>query len=173
MVACPKLTELTVLCPHPYPRLHPHDTPGRDIEYLLETIEAARSAILELVNACKTLPDFDTFQIVHFSITTPPPTRLCWPWQCGGLGSYTEEQKQVLRELIQTVKDVAIDCLKELETGCQQGEGRTKTTLRIIELNSVLTDTPRRLSHGASPIFHLSSVKVEEYGVEGLDSNCP
>jgi len=147
---------------------------------------------------CKTLPNFDTLQIVHFSLTTPPPTCLCWPWQCGGLGSYTEPQKQVLREQIRCVKELAIDCLKELEAGCQQGEGRKKTalrerimgvndrvvvrskpemgrrrtTLRIIELNSVLTDTPRHLKYGASPIFHLGSVKVEEYDVEGLASNC-
>ena len=124
----------------------------------------------ELVNACRALPNFDTLQVVHFSLTTPPPTRLCWPEQCGGLGCYTEQQKQVLREHIQSVKDVAVNWLKEPETGCQHGEGRRKATLRVIELNSVLTDTPRRPKHGASPIFHLGSVKVEEYGV---DSNCP
>jgi len=156
---------------------------------LPDTVGNARPAMLELVNACRALPNFDTLQIVHFSLSTPPPTRECWPWQCGGLASYTEGQKQALREQIQRVKDLAIDCLKEPEKGCQEG-GRKKTalrermrgvkdrmvacpkptmgrktTLRVIELSSVLTDTPRRPKYGASPIFHLGSVKVEEYEV--------
>jgi len=128
--------------------------------------------MIELVNACKTLPSFDTLQIVHFSFTTAPPTRV---WEGGGLESYTEQQKQVLREQIQGAKDSAIDCLKELETECQQVEGKKKTTLRVIELSSVFTSTRRHPGYVAtSPIFHLGSVKVEDYDVEGFDStNCP
>ena len=82
---------------------------------------------------------------------------------------------------MQGVKDWTIDCLKEPEMGCLEGEGGEnqvlreqmkrvkdwaafrsklesgdkKTTLRVIELSSARSSTG----------FHLGAVKVEEYKV--------
>jgi len=195
IAACPRLTELTVFYPHPHPHPHPHSTPGTEIDIPLDTIKTARSALLELVNACNALPNFDTLQIVHFSLTTPPPISRCG--QCDGPVSYTEQQKQVLRDQVQGVKDLAVDCLRKPETRHQEGEGRKKMvlrkrgvggvryrtadcpkpktgrkkiTLRVIELDSVLAlPSPRA---GIPLRFSLGSVRVEEYDV-GFDCNNP
>ena len=141
---------------------------------------------------CNALPDFDTLQIVHFSLTTPPPISRCG--RCDGPVSYTEQQKQTLKDQLQGVKDLAVDCLRKLETGHQEGEitkkmtlrkrvggvryrtadcpkpemGRKKITLRVIELSSVLSlPSPRA---GIPLRFNLGSVKAEEYDV-GFDSS--
>jgi len=191
------LTELTVLYPHPLPcpgLYSPTDTEARTTPDVMETI---RSTTLELVKACKGLPNFDTLQIVYFTLTPPPPTHWCRPWWSSGPGYYSEQREQSLREEIQGVKDWTIDCLKEPETGCQEGEGREKvvlreqmkrvkdrvafrpkskrrrekTTLRVIELISALTlPLPER---GSPMWFHLDFVKVEEYEVWASDSNLP
>ena len=55
--------------------------------------------------------------------------------------------------------------VKDRTTVCPKLKMGRKTTLRIIELSSARTKTPWLPRRGASPIFHLSSVKVEEYGV--------
>lgn len=139
-------------------------------------VGTAHSALLELVNTCNSLPNFDTLQIVHFSPTKPPPTSPCW--RCNGPGPYAERQKQVLRDRVQGVKDWAIDCLKKPGTRYQEGEGR-KATLRVIELSSVLT-LPRSstsfLPRSGCKVpfrFNLGSVKVEEHDVWRFDSNGP
>jgi len=126
---------------------------------LLGTTRTARSALLELMNACDALPNFGTFQIVHLSLTTPPPMRK-YQWY-RGLGPYTEQEEQVLREQIQDMKDRAINRFTRPEAGCQEGGGREKAALRFIELNPALADT----NVGIPPVFHLGSMKVEEYGV--------
>jgi hypothetical protein len=101
---------------------------------------------LELVNACKSLPDFDTLQIVHFILGVP-----LYP---GSLEEFsTERWNQEVRDQAKDVKGGAIDCLREPETGCQEGGGRKKTALRLIELRQ------------DSRTFRLDSVKVEEYRV--------
>ena len=110
-----------------------------------------------------------------------------------GLEFYMEQQKQGLRKDIQGVKDWMIDCLKELEMGCREGEerengvlreqmkcakdcvafrlkwkrGRKKVTLRVIELSSALSLRLLQPSHGIPTEFHqcLSPVKVEEHKV--------
>ena len=64
---------------------------------------------------------------------------------------WAEQQKQISG--MKAVKDSVIHCLKP-KTGCQEGEGRKKFMVRIIELGS------ERLSP-----FYLGSVKVEEYEV--------
>jgi hypothetical protein len=45
-----------------------------------------------------------------------------------------KRRRRELREQVDSAKDLAINCLKELETGCLEGEGRKKTTVRVIEL---------------------------------------
>lgn len=189
VAACRRLTELTVLYPHPHPHPHPHNSPGTEIDIPLETVRTARSALLELVNACKALPNFDTLQIVHFSLTTPPPISRCGG--CDGPGPYTEQEKQTLRDQVQGVKDLAVDCLRKPEKGdgrkkavpkkkqvrgtrcrtvdCPKPKtGRKEIKLRVIELSSVLSlPSPRA---GIPLRFNLGSVKVEEYDV-GFDSN--
>jgi len=101
-------------------------------------VETARSAILELVNACKTLPDFNTFQIVyvHFLVKHPYPPIRGYERTRDGVPPTMEQRRQALRDLMKGVKNVAIDCLKKPEIGCQQGEGRKRTTLRVIELGA-------------------------------------
>lgn len=117
--------------------------------------------MLELTNACKALPNFDTLQIVSFSLAVLPPTRECESGGCNRRGAYTERQKRVLVEQMKDVKGLAINCLKEPATVFRAG-GTKKATLRVIELSSaraLLRPTPR---YGATLRFHLDSVKVEE-----------
>jgi hypothetical protein len=108
--------------------------------YILSQVGSVRSATSELVNACKALPYFDTFQIVHG----------CRPMH-NEADLSVGRRRQALREQVDSVKDLAINCLKELETGYREGEGR-KTTVRVIELAAG--------SH--YPNFHLDYVRVEE-----------
>jgi hypothetical protein len=105
--------------------------------YLLDPVGSARFATSELVNACKALPDFDTFQIVY-----------------GRGPMYNEadlsvkKRRQALRESVEGARNLAINRLKE------PGAGRNKTTVRVIELV---------MSHGQK--IRLDPVKVEEYKV--------
>jgi len=112
------------------------------MEVRLDTVEIARSETLELVNTCKALQGFDTIQIMSFLPST-------WMGRVGL--SSSEQLNQGLRERVNGVRDVAIDCLKRPGTGW--GKGRKKATVRVIELSP---DHPKP---------HLGSVKVEEYGV--------
>ena len=131
MTAFPRLTELTVL----YPRSHGTRSPETEIP--LDVVGIARPATLELLGACKALPNFDTLQIVHFLPNTPSPGYVDWWLRNNGLLP-TEQRKQALREQVQGVKgvkDLAIECLRTPKTGCQKGGTRKKTTLRVIELS--------------------------------------
>ena len=138
VATCPKLTELTIIWPH-------LDTiEDTKAGYRLDQVGSARSATSKLVSACEALPYFDTLQIVH-----------------GYRPTYEEadfsvrRRRQVLREHVDGAKDVAINCLKELDTGCREGEGRKKTTVRVVEL----------VAGSPYPSFHLDSVMVEVYEV--------
>jgi hypothetical protein len=136
VAACPKLTELTIICPHP-------DTPvAAETEYL-GPAGSVRSATSELVNACKALPDFDTLQIAH----------VCGLTFCA-TGPSVRQGRRELKEHVGCAKDSAISCLRELETGCQEREGRRKITVRAIEL----------VAGSTYPAF-LDSVRVGEYEV--------
>ena len=73
----------------------------------LDRVGITRSTTIELVSACKALLNFNTLQIVHF------------------FGP---------KVLVEGVKDLTVHCLKTPEMGCQEGEGRKKTTLRVIGL---------------------------------------
>lgn len=140
LAACPRLTELTIIYPHP------DDTQFEAVETRLDMVGTACSAMRELVNACKALPDFNTVQIVHF--LPGAADRL----EAIGLPS-RELTSQALREEVKGMKDSAIDCLNGPEKRCQKGEKGKKITLRVIELS---TDHPRH---------HLGSVKAVEYEV--------
>jgi hypothetical protein len=129
MAGCPRLTELTVFYPHP-------DNMATETGIPADSIGSARFATLELVHACKALPDFDTLQIVHFLGNPLSP-------------SLTDQWDQALRD---QAKDW-IDCLKKTKMGCQEEVGRKKSTLRVIQLSPDL------------PMPHLGSVKVEVYEV--------
>ena len=149
MAACPKLTELTIIYPRPY------DAQSAETGTLLNSIESARSATLELADACKALPDFATLQIVHFPVVTPLPMCGCGWMRYGSLGPSMERRRQVLREEVKGLKDCAIECFKKPNAGSQDGVRRKKTTLRVIELSS---DRPHSR-------FQLGPVTVEEYEV--------
>ena len=152
MAACPKLTELTIF----YPR--PSDTQVSEAGILIDPTKSARTATLELVSACKALPDFDTLQIVHFPLVTPLPLCGCGRMRLTNQGPSLKQRTKALRDEVKGVKDWAIDCLREPGVGCQEKVkevGRKKTVVRIIELRS---DRPR-------PKYHLASVKVGEYEV--------
>ena len=56
-----------------------------------------------------------------------------------------------MREDVEGMKDWVVDCLRKPETGCREGEGRKKTMVKVIELNSEM-------------VF-LGSAEVEEYEV--------
>ena len=143
MAACPKLTELSIV--------YPYHSDG-DVDLNTETssglVENVRSAILELANACKALPDFDTFQIVHFSLPDFAPS-LDGPVMCDPAMLFYH-----LRDGLGTGKDLVINCLEEPEMGRREGEGKKKTTVRVIEL---VEKSP--------PILSPGSAKVEEYEV--------
>jgi hypothetical protein len=137
VAACPKLTELTIVCPHP-------DT-VEDLEtgYFFDPVGTARSATSELVNACNALPYFDTFQIVH-----------------GYRPMYKEvdlslrRRRRKLRERVEGAGGLVTNCLGELETRCRQRDGGKTTTVRVIELAA-----------GYRQNAYLDSVKIEEYQV--------
>ena len=85
-------------------------------------VGTAPSVTLELVNVCKALPDFGTLWIVHFFVQSPYP--LLPPVdggaRAGGL-LVLEQHRQVRREQVRSIRDLAIDCLNGSETGCQGG----------------------------------------------------
>jgi hypothetical protein len=135
VVACPKLTEFTIIWPH---LGIIEDT---KTGYIIGQVGSVRSATPELVNACKALPYFDTFQIAYG----------CKPWH-HETDLSMRQRRRGLRKQVGSAKDLAITCLRELETGCREGEGRKKTTVRVIELAAG--------SH--YPKCHLNSVRVEE-----------
>ena len=127
MAACPRLTELTVILPYP------HGAEITDTGILLDPIGVARSAISELVIACKALPDFDTFQIVRYPIGPPPLVCRCtnW-WECSAHTPSSEQWEEALEKQMKDLEEWAIDCLKEPRIECQE-EGRKRTTLRAIK----------------------------------------
>lgn len=143
--ACPRLTELTIVYPNP---LDAHQTSGTVI--LFDPAGSAHSTVLELVTVCKALPHFDTFQIVY--PPSPTPSSLCRCHQ--GMRSRRRPSKEQLKQMEQEVKglkDWTIECLKKSKVRRQEGEGRKRTTLRVIELSP---DRPL-----------LGSVEVEVYEV--------
>ena len=154
VAACPKLTELTIF----YPR--PSDAKISEGGIPIHPAESARTATLELVNACRALPDFDTLQIVHFPLVAPLPLCGCGRARLANQGASMKQRKKALMDEVNGIKDLAVDCLREPEAGCQEGEKekeveRRKTVVRIVELCS---DRPR-------PKYHLASVEVEYFEV--------
>ena len=144
IAACPRLTELTI---SPYP----HHAKITETEILLDPAGTSRSAMLELVIACGTLPDFGTLQILHFPTAAPYP--ICW---CGHHGPSKEQWEQASREQTGVMKDLAMVTLKNSKTEGKEGkDGRKKTTVRVVELTRVYP----RVSY--DPGY----VKVEEYEV--------
>ena len=153
VAACPKLTELTVLYPHP----HTHGWDPRGSSGTAKGLppcpaERVRSAISELVNECEALPDFTTLQIVHLTLTTLPPICWCGVTECGVLGPYTEERKRALREQMKGVEDWTVDCLKRAKTGCQEGEGEGKVLWE--QMNDVKDWVVDRLRQLAKMGYH-------------------
>ena len=142
MVALTRLTELTLMHPHP------HVSPG------VET-ETVHSATLELVRACRALPEFDTLQIVHALLGESVLL-------CGGMRvtlTPTEQRKQALREQMKGVRDLALESLRDVKrAGCW--EGRRKVVLRVIELSPYFPFLGHQLGTA-----HLGSVKVERFEV--------
>ena len=147
MAACPRLTELTVVFHHQYDAKH------AEMGILLDPAGGARSAMSELVVACKALPDFDILQVVR--VTINPVHLVCWcGWGgCGSRMDSSEQQEEILRIQTEDMKDWAIDCLKKPETGFQKGEKRKRKRITM----RVFVFGPGRPCH--------SSGKVEEYEV--------
>ena len=147
MAACPRLTELTVLFRHRYDAQH------AETGTLIDPTEGARSAMSELVVACKALPDFDTLQVVRDTII--PDHLVCWcGWRgCGSRMGSSKQQEEISRKQMKDMKDWAIDCLKKPGTEFQKGEERERKriTLRVFMFD------PGRPCH--------SSGEVEEYEV--------
>ena len=127
VAACPRLTELTVVFHHQYDAKH------AEMGILLDPAGGARSAMSELVVACKALPDFDILQVVR--VTINPVHLVCWcGWGgCGSRMDSSEQQEQILRKQTEDMKDWAMDCLKKPKTGRQEEKERRRkrTTLRV------------------------------------------
>ena len=138
MVACPKLTELTLI----YPRLGFSFNPAK----------SAHSVTPELISACMALPNFETLQIVHFPVGTLPIYEYMGRWR---MGVTMEEQKRRLTNEVNDLRDYVRSRFMEAKAGCQDGAGRKETTLRVIELSP----------HCPDPGFRMSSVEIEEYDV--------
>ena len=149
VTACPRLTELTV-SPNPY------DARVTETGILHALAERALSAISELVVECETLPDFDTLQILY--VPAPPPHPVCWcGWQkCGNHTLHVEQWEQSLRKQAKGLKDFAIDCLKTSQIRRHEGEGRKRTTVKVVRLSSALP----------CPNYYPGSVEVEVYEVQ-------
>ena len=131
---------------------HPHDTV--EAGNLLDTVGTVHSAMLELVNACRVLPDFDTLQIVHVLLGESVLI-------CGSIRitlTLTDQRERALREQMEGVRDLALDSLRKVKAGCW--EGKEKVMLRVIELSPHFPLVGPRL--GAA---HLGSVKVEGFEV--------
>ena len=125
---------------------------------LLDPAGRARSAISELVVACKALPDFDTLQIVRFPIN--PPRLLCWcgKGRCGHHGLFLEQWELALEKQTKDLEREAVECLKTPRMGSREGEGR-RTMVRIVKFRSRCTGQ--------------NSVEVEEREVWGFDGGNP
>ena len=140
MTACPKLTELTIIC------LHPARSNHSECGFLAKPIKAAHPAMLGLVGACRVLPNFNTFQIVYFpsagplQVTSWGRTEVQFPMSI----ELPKQQRRVRKEA-KYVRDLLMDCLKQ--TGM-------KATLKFVELGS-----------GFFGPFPLDSAKVEVYEV--------
>jgi len=154
VAACPRLTELTVICPHPY--LHPHAFQFSETGVPLGPARSAHSKTIELVNVCRGLPNFDTLQIIHFSLNESGLGRILE----GGRANRSPLMNQASREQAEGAKDSALDCLKKPRTGCG-GEGRKKKTLRVVELSSYFTN----LGFYPRESFVPGPVRVEEHEV--------
>ena len=126
MAACPRLTELTIIFPHGY------WTQRGEIGFLLDQAGRARLEILELVSACKALPDFDTLQIVHYPVV--PYTLTCWCKRegCDSHWPALDRWELALGQQTRDLQAWAMDCLKEPKTGLREGEGRKKIALKVI-----------------------------------------
>ena len=160
MAACPRLTELTLIY------LHPDHALVSETGDPLDTVGTTHSATLELVSACKVLPDFDTIQIVH-GLDKKLLIFGTHGYDQVGDGSMPsmEQQWQALRNRAKGMRDLVINCLKGPEIGREEGEGK-KITLRVIELGKYRL--PGEL--------YLDSVrveKVEEYEVWGFGGGDP
>ena len=152
MAASPRLTELTLI----YPFFG--DPLVSEAGLPLDVVETTRSAALKLVNACKALPDFNTIQIVHIGGGPRPPAVGGYEQMRDGGLPPVEQRWQALRDRVKDVKDVAMDCLKE----CQEGEGRKRITLRVIELGRFRP--PGKHRPGSMRVE-----RVEEYEVGGFN----
>jgi len=69
------------------------------------------------------------------------------------------------------LKGWGVGWLKKPNTEVHKGEEIQKTMLRVIKLN--MAPTLQLVDEMDRPRFHLGSVKVEEYKVQGVDSNGP
>lgn len=131
MAACPGLTELTITCPDLFDAVQTTET-----RVLFDLARSARSAVLELVDACKTLPDFEIFQIARFPLgrhplIQPPPKCFCGVAGCDGHEDPGGTRERALREQVEDLKDLVIEHLKKSETGCQERRNSKGATLRL------------------------------------------
>jgi len=149
VAALPRLTELSLLYPHPPGTLSAKGGVPLDV------VEAARSTVSELVDVCKGLPDFDTLQIVHFLPRLPPPSRVGGSSRGHG-PPFIEQRRQELREVVNDLRDWAMDCLRKSKTGCREGEGGKRTTIRVVELSPYLP---------LDDVYHLDVLEAEDHEV--------
>ena len=155
---CPLLTELTVI--HPIPgNIH-----KAEHGFFYDTAEPARTAILEIVNACEALADLHTLQIVYSFEASEQSRRTLSSHMGNDEWDVWDDLKEIFLGEVGVVKDVAIGALRQLE--CQEGEKeprgrRKKVALKIIEFEWELYEDIG-LGFGWPEAMILGSVKVEE-----------
>ena len=133
VAACPELAELTIVSPYP------SGAQLTEAGVLLDPAGRARSAISEVVDACKALPDLDVLQLVRIPIVPPP--LVCWCRQrgCSSHMPSPEQWEQASEKQMKDLVEWTIDCLKEpkverrWEEECQEEKEGKRTTLRVVK----------------------------------------
>ena len=102
---------------------------------LYEWARMARPAISELIVACKAHQDFNTLQIVRLPMEPSPRTCMCdESCDCGSIPMTSWER--MLEKHVKGVGEWAMECLEKARTGCLEGEGRKRITVRTVEFTS-------------------------------------
>ena len=134
------LTELTLLFPN-----------GTESCKIRSQYEVVSAKILDIITACKALPDFDTIQIVYFP-REPPDIFRSSDGQWYDVGA--DPVWGFIREKLGHWMDAGVIRSRQSEYGEGEGESGKKTTLRLVELGSDHPDT-----------IIVDSVEVREYEV--------
>ena len=89
---------------------------------------------------------------MHSSTLLPTPSVLGRLLRGRKRFSFILRFNQALKNEVSGLKDCAVARLKQPRTGCLEGEGRKRTSVRVIELGT----------YGSLELYYLTSLAVEE-----------